>query len=149
MLNKINMKNVYYSFFIGAIISMTSRYILLKDFTLIFDAVSFFISGLLGLTIGFLVEIFTALLPLKLAKMKLFFLINNLMAIFITVIFLIVFYLSGLIQTTKPQLYKVLIIAAVIIALINFFDYLNYRATNRKLQKFQKQLNIDLENKKA
>lgn len=145
MIEKIDWKNVSFSIVIGILIGIISRYYLIRDVHEIFHALSIISSAILGLVIGLIVETFTALLPCSIAGTKLFFLINNIMAIAITLILLIILYFTGFMKIAKPELYKVLMIAAALIALINFIDYINYRITNRKLKRFQNRIINDPE----
>ncbi len=136
MLDKIDINNILYSFVIGALIGLFAQIALnpMPDLKSLFLCV--FISGIVGLFIGAAIVFVMALLPIKIAKPSTYFIINNLTALFITLIVILSLYYSGVENFSLTDLIIVLIIAFVIIISANILDYSRYKRTNIKLMEY-------------
>lgn len=144
MLNKINFRNIYMSFWLGAIIGSIAM-ITLNGFDQNESwLMSIMLSGVIGLLIGGVVECITAILPISIAKPSLFFFINNILAILITILFILSYNtIFSPIAFSTIDLIKVIGIAIIIIAIANTFDYMSFKKTNKRLKEYQSRKGSD------
>ena len=86
MLDRIDIKNILFSLVIGTIIGLFAQIVLnpVPDMKSLIICV--LISGIIGLIVGTIITFIMALLPIKNAKPISYFIINNLIALFITLI---------------------------------------------------------------
>lgn len=136
MLSRIDKNNSLYSFVIGAIIGLVA-YLSLNSAP---DAGSLllcaFISGVIGLVVGIVIMVAMSLLPVKIAKTRLYFIIGNLLALLVTAAIILTIYFIGVEDFNSRDLLVVLAIAFPVIILANILEYVKYKKTNRKLIDF-------------
>ncbi|HPW40184.1 MAG TPA: hypothetical protein PLY12_06060 [Bacillota bacterium] len=136
MLDRIDIKNILFSLVIGTIIGLFAQIVLnpVPDMKSLIICV--LISGIIGLIVGTIITFIMALLPIKNAKPISYFIINNLIALFITLIAILSLYFYGVENFTGTDLVIVLIIALVIIIAANILEYYKYKRTNKKLMEY-------------
>jgi drug/metabolite transporter (DMT)-like permease len=136
MLDRIDIKNILFSLVIGTIIGLFAQIVLnpVPDMKSLLICV--LISGIIGLIVGTIITFIMALLPIKNAKPISYFIINNLIALFITLIAILSLYFYGVENFTGTDLVIVLIIALVIIIAANILEYYKYKRTNKKLMEY-------------
>jgi len=133
MLDRIDIKNILFSFVIGTIIGLFAQIVLnsVPDMKSLLKCV--LISGIVGLLVGTVITFIMAIIPVKSAKPSSYFIINNLIALFITLVAILLLYFYGVENFTGTDLVIVLIIAIVIIIAANIIEYYKYKRTNKKL----------------
>lgn len=141
MLDKIDIKNILYSFIIGALIGLCAQIALNPVPDLKSLLICVLISGIIGLFVGTAIVFVMALLPVKIAKPSTYFMISNLAALFITLAVILSFYFYGVENFTATDLVIVLIIAFVVIIAANILDYSRYKRTNIKLMEYVEKKN--------
>lgn len=136
MLDRIDIRNILFSFIIGALIGLFAHIALNPAPSLIPLMICVLVSGIIGLFIGTVIEFVMALLPVTIARPGMYFLINILTALFVTLIVILslYFYLSE--NFTSSDLTIVLIIAFGTIIGANILDYYKYKRTNAKLMEY-------------
>ncbi len=139
MFKKINIRNCLLSACIGLIIGILSIYSA-DSLTFKQGIESLLRSGSLGLLIGTVVEAITALLPISIAKPKSYFFINNLLAVFVT--FLVVLITSSFYQVdfSDYKYQRFLILILLIVFIVNILEYYYYIRTNKKLDRFKRSI---------
>lgn len=95
-----------------------------------------FVAGVIGLVIGALTEWLTSLLPLRIARTKTFFLINNAIAVAISALVtaLLVRFAA---EEFHDRVWTILAVVIVIVCIGNLLDYLLYRRAQRRLRAAQ------------
>ncbi len=136
MLDRINIMNILFSFIIGLLIGMFAQIALNPVQNLISLLICVFVSGIIGLFIGTVIEFVMALLPLRIARPATYFLINNLTALFVTFVVIFTLYIYGVENFTVRDLTIVLAIAFGTIIGANILDYWKYKRTNTKLMDY-------------
>ncbi|MCX7745833.1 MAG: hypothetical protein N2645_02935 [Clostridia bacterium] len=138
MFEKISIRNILFSFLIGAIIGITNQIILNSPIEIGSVLLSILISGTTGLFIGTIVEFVLVLLPISIAKPSSYFFINNIIALFVTAIVILGLYFYGVLKNMNAtDIIIVLIVAFAIIVLANTFDFFRYKKTNMKLMEYK------------
>ncbi|NLF36038.1 MAG: hypothetical protein GX584_02670 [Clostridiaceae bacterium] len=143
MLDKVDIKSILFSFVIGAVIGLFAQIVLNTVPDLRSLLICVLISGIIGLIIGTVISFIMALLPAKYAKPGSYFIINNLIALFVTLVAILSLYFYGIENFNAKDLVIVLAIALVIIVTANIINYYKYKRTNKKLIEFiQKRTNV-------
>lgn len=139
MFDKVNMKNVINSFYLGLFIGLCVQVYVGREASAFSFSLSLLMSGVIGFIIGLVTEGFTALLPIRLANTKMYFLINNAIAVLVASLILIVF--KSVIGGSLPseQYFKMLVVVLSIVILANLMEYISYRVSNKKLERFKKE----------
>ncbi len=136
MLNRIDINNALYSFLIGAVIGLIAQLALNSGPNAGPLLLCVLVSGVIGLVVGILIMFVMSLLPVRIAAAKWYFIIGNIIAMFITFIAITTIYFIGVENFTGTDLAIVLAIAFPVIILANVLEYLKYRRTNRKLMEY-------------
>ncbi|PKM49147.1 MAG: hypothetical protein CVV02_17365 [Firmicutes bacterium HGW-Firmicutes-7] len=137
-MEKIHLKNIVKSFFLGIFIGIvllfydngfdttTDKFLLLLT------------SGGMGFIIGFITEGVTSILPISIAKPRNYFFINNLIALVVTSVIMLV---SIMLTNNKMESYRdimpVIGIVLGIVFLANGIDYMMYYRAQNKLKIFK------------
>jgi len=137
MFSNINYKNIFHSSWIGMLISIIAQIIIGNTAESGIIPAAIAAGAGIGFVIGIITETITAILPISIAKTGLFFFINNLIAILTTIFILFILAYTGKMIMDIHTLKSVIPIAVIIIAVINLFDYIMYKRTNRKLKSYQ------------
>lgn len=140
MMARINQKNIINSIWLGMFIGLSIQVYTDRWTSFVFIVLSIFLSGVIGLVIGFISELLTALLPITIANPKSYFAINNLIAIIVTLIIILGLHRLYPRDLSQSNLRNIILIILSIIAIANLADYLFYRNTNRKLKRYQKRM---------
>ena len=136
MLNRIDKINLIYSFAIGAVIGLIAQLALNSGPDAGALLLCVLASGVIGLVVGLLVMFIMALMPVRIAGTKSYFIIGNLIALFITLAAIVTIYFIGVENFTGTDLGIVLAIAFPVIILANVLEYFKYKRTNRKLMDY-------------
>lgn len=138
MLEKINIKNIIYSVYLGLFIGggIQLYYGQHKHITLFMLVL--LISGVIGLIIGTVTEFFTTMLPISIASTNKYYIFNNMIAII--VIFLVLGSISQFIDVTKypHNSIKMVIFICSVIFICNLIVYVKHRRINKMLENFKK-----------
>ncbi len=131
-----NAQAVVRSGMLGVVIGIVLALLHAADTTLAEQALTVLISGALGLAIGAVTEWATSLLPLRIARTATYFLINNAIAVVISLA------VTGLLVAFSPAGFAggswiVLCTVVVIVCLGNLVEFLQYRRTQRRLHAAQ------------
>lgn len=138
MFKNINKSAVVKSFFLGILIGF-----IIQFFGIGFDSfglliLSIFISGIIGLFIGFVTEWITSFLPISLANPRMFFIINSIIALTVAGSIFIIGKPFFYAKVGSMEFCFMISFILVAIAFANILDYLNYRRINKKLLYLQK-----------
>jgi hypothetical protein len=133
MLEKIETKNILFSFVIGALIGLIAQLTLNTVSGIGLLMLWFLIGGAIGLVAGTAIEFVMAVLPVTIARPVTYFLLNNLVALFFTAVAVIALYCFGIENFTGTDLAAVLAIAVVIVIMANGLHYYKYRNLNKNL----------------
>ncbi|MGO4545108.1 hypothetical protein AB4Z29_09940 [Paenibacillus sp. 2TAB23] len=137
-MEKINMENIIKSFFLGIFMGIVLQFYDRTEVLVSYKVLTILASGSIGFIIGFITEWLTAILPISIANARMYFFINNLIALVVTI-----FIMAALMMITssgmeiKQQFMTVLLIVLGIICVANLFDYLMYRRAQNKLKTFK------------
>ena len=95
-------------------------------------------SGLLGLIIGTLTEVVTALLPITMANPKNYYLISSILSLVFSSVIITLFSTFWLDQSFIPAyiLLRILVVFIIII-IIEMIAHFNYIRSNNKLKRYQ------------
>lgn len=140
-MDKLNFINIIKSFFLGAFIGFILQFRVYTDQELAYRAMAVLASGSIGFLIGLVTEWLTAILPISLARVRTYFLINGLLALVVTSILMLV--LDGIAgSSTMQQLpfAPALGFVLAIVAIANLLDYSLYRRTQRRLERYKRGL---------
>lgn len=94
------------------------------------------VAGAVGLVIGALTEWLTSLLPLRIARTKTFFLINNAIAVAVSALVTALLVLFAA-EEFRDRVWVILAVVIVIVCIGNLLDYLLYRRAQRRLRATQ------------
>lgn len=136
MLDRIDIRNILFSFIIGALIGLFSHIALNPASNLKSLMICVLMSGIIGLFVGTVIEFVMALLPVTIAKPGTYFLINNLTALFVTSVVILSLYFYWRDNFTTGDLVIVLIIAFGTVIGANILDYYKYKRTNARLMEY-------------
>ncbi|WP_270166961.1 hypothetical protein [Paenibacillus sp. SYP-B4298] len=134
----VNFTNVIKSFFLGIVIGVMVQLQAPPGLLPSYKVMSVLASGSIGFIIGLITEWITSMLPLRLARMRTYFLINGLIALSVTFILLI-----GMNQITVNEGHSqegFLPVVAIVLGIVgaaNLLDYMWYRRTQHKLDSFK------------
>lgn len=140
-MKKIDGLNIIKSGLLGLFIGFVMQVSQNSDSSLEIWLYALLLSSLIGTVIGFITEGFTALIPIRLANTKMYFFVNNIIALVITSLVLItlnhfVFHaLSGVLDWLK-----LLATVLSIVTIANFIDYQVYKKSQRKLNEYKENL---------
>ncbi len=138
MLNKLNIKGIWLSSIIGLIIGSLNLVFIYKPANTNDLIIVLIACTLIGLFIGAITEVITALLPISLANPKRYFFINNLIALITTcIILVIIFAITSAATYRLIDLLTIIGIAITVVIVSNGMDYLYYVRTNKKLRDYQ------------
>lgn len=133
-----NYENVVKSFFLGAVIGMLLQVVSPVPTAGWPLVVGILTSGAVGLLIGLATEWLTSLLPLRLARTAMYFAVNNLIAVVITAIAMVLLLVFADQETAARWNWWALIGAVVsIVSVANLVDFLLYRQSQRQLRALQ------------
>lgn len=137
MLENVNVKaiinSIWLGMFIGLLIQVFSDN-LSQPLTLVVGIVA---GGFVGFLIGAVTEIITAILPITLAKSTVYFMINSLIALSVTMIIMGFIALATGISLSDVKYGSILTIVLTIVALANIADWLLYMRCNRILKRYK------------
>lgn len=98
------------------------------------------ISGIIGFVIGGITEVATAFLPVSIARPKVYFLINGLIAVVVAaIVFLLINRFFGTKSMTNDDILKFVLII-MIMNLANILDYFMYKRANKKLKMYKERI---------
>ena len=137
-MSKINFINIMKSFFLGVFIGICLNAGSHNTFwEWLYIAL---IGGLIGFVIGGITEVATAFLPISIAKPKIYFLINGLIAVGVAVVvFLLINHFFNAKSMTTEDIVKFVMII-MIINLANILDYFMYKRANKKLKIYKERI---------
>lgn len=137
-MDKIHLENIIKSFFLGLFIGILLQFFNDTDVLFEYKIVTVLASGSIGFIIGFITEWLTAILPISIANSKIYFFINNLIALIITTIIMLSLVIIADGQMDKQgEFIPILSIVLSIICIANLFDYMMYRRVQHKLKTFK------------
>lgn len=143
MLQKINIKAIINSIWLGLFIGLVLQ-VYLGNFKEPMNAfISIVVSGIIGFLIGGITEVITAMLPISLAKPSLYFLLNGLIAFFTTIVLLVLISMMVHVDVTDAVYGRVILTVLIIVLLANIVDWLFYVRTNRKLNHYKSTIKKD------
>lgn len=136
-----NLTNVVRSLFLGLGIGILLQFSIGAEASLLDRALTVLASGALGLAIGFVTEWLTSLLPLRLARTRTYFVLNNAIALAVTLVVM-----GGLVLVFGEHAdstwgwWPVVGVVLVIVCVANIAEYLLYRRTQARLRDVQSEL---------
>ncbi len=135
----INFENIIKSFFLGLFIGLVLQVYDQADTSFAMKALSVLASGSIGFIIGLVTEWLTAMLPISIANARMYFIVNNLIALAVATVLLasLLLITNGGAMGNKGEFTPILLIVLGVICLANLIDYLMYRRAQRKLLAFQ------------
>lgn len=137
-MDKIHLENIIKSFFLGLFIGILLQFFNDTDVLFEYKIVTVLASGSIGFIIGFITEWLTAILPISIANSKIYFFINNLIALIITTLIMLSLVIIADGQMDKQgEFIPILSIVLSIICIANLFDYMMYRRVQHKLKTFK------------
>ncbi|WP_028545568.1 hypothetical protein [Paenibacillus taiwanensis] len=137
-MENINFQNTVKSFFLGLFIGIVLQLIDNKDVLLTERLLAILASGSIGFIIGLITEWLTAILPIRIARVRTYFFINNLIALVVTSLIM-----AALIWTThrkieaQGELVSMMLIVLGIVCIANLIDYVMYRRAQHQLDTFK------------
>lgn len=139
-MSKINFINIIKSVFLGAFIGICFHLYTGSHHTFLEWLYIVLISGLIGFVIGGITEAATAFLPISIARPKIYFLINGLIAIVVAaIVFLLINRFFGTRSMTSEDILRFVIII-MIMNLANILDYFMYKRANKRLKAYKKRI---------
>ncbi|MFX3631423.1 MAG: hypothetical protein ACE3L7_19760 [Candidatus Pristimantibacillus sp.] len=137
-MEKIHFDNIIKSFFLGLFVGLILQFYDHSDMQLTYRFITVLASGSLGFIIGFITEWVTSMLPIRIANPRMYFFINNIIAIIVTVLVMVslIMITSGEVEN-KGEFIPTLLIVLGIICVANLFDYMMYRRTQKKLKTYK------------
>lgn len=139
-MSKVNFINIIRSSFLGVFIGICFNLYISSHYTFTEWFYFALISGLIGLVIGGITEVATAFLPISIAKPRVYFSINGLIAIVVAaIVFLLINHFWGTNGITKDEIVTIVIII-MIMTLANILDYVMYKKANKKLKIFKERI---------
>ncbi len=143
-MEKLHFQNVIKSFFLGVLIGIILQFDHNVDATASFRFLVLLSSGSIGFIIGLITEWVTSKLPISYANAKNYFLINNTIALFITVcIMLFSFIITNGKMEEINEFLPILWIVLGIVFIANVTDYILYIRAQSKLRLYKGGLNRD------
>ena len=137
-MDKIHLENIIKSFFLGLFIGILLQFYNATDELFAYKIMTVLASGSIGFIIGFLTEWLTAILPIHIANSKMYFFINNLIALIITTLILLFLVIITDSQIeNEGEFMPILWIVLSIVCIANLFDYIMYRRVQHKLKTFK------------
>lgn len=138
MFNKVNIHNIFYSIYIGLFIGALIQLYNGQDSnsSFITSVVMVLISGLIGLVIGSITEFLTSLLPVSMASIHRYYVVNNTIAVVVTLCVLTS--LRGLLNislSTKEDVYMLVSICFIVSA-CNSLVYIKHKKLNKHLSQY-------------
>ncbi|WP_042169593.1 hypothetical protein [Paenibacillus gorillae] len=137
-MEKIHLENSIKSFFLGLFIGVILLFFNSGDVQVSYKVLTILASGSIGFIIGFITEWLTSILPISMANPRNYFLINNLIALIVTIIILTsLAWIAGGNSEGKGNFTLICLTVLSIICTANLFDYIAYRRAQRKLKLFK------------
>lgn len=137
-MEKINLENIIKSFFLGIFMGIVLQFYDRTEALASYQVLTVLASGSIGFIIGFITEWLTAILPISIANARMYFFINNLIALLVTsFIMAALLFITSSDMETEQQFMPVLLIVLGIICIANLFDYLMYRRAQNRLKTFK------------
>jgi uncharacterized protein YacL len=138
-MDNIHFENIIKSFFLGLFIGVILQFYDRSDVRFEYQALRVLASGSIGFIIGFITEWLTSILPIHLANARMYFFINNFIALAVTAIIMaatFVMFTSSEAMNAE-EITPIILIVLGIVCLANLFDYLMYRRAQNKLRTFK------------
>ncbi|MHA6481805.1 hypothetical protein ACX1C1_07860 [Paenibacillus sp. strain BS8-2] len=137
-MSNVHFENVIKSFFLGLILGLILLVFDDPDATLTYKVLAVLASGSIGFIIGFVTEWLTAILPIRLANPRMYFFINNLIALVVATLLMVsLYWITGGDHESNAPFVPVLLTVLSIICIANLFDYMMYRRAQSKLKTYQ------------
>lgn len=139
MFNKVNIHNIFYSIYIGLFIGALIQLFKGQNSSgpFIISVVMVLISGLIGLVIGSITEFLTSLLPVSMASIHRYYVVNNTIAVVVTLCVLTSLHgLLNLSLSTKEDVYM-LVSICFIVSLCNLLIYIKHKKLNKQLSQYR------------
>jgi uncharacterized protein YacL len=138
-MDNIHFENIMKSFFLGLFIGVVLQFYDRSDVTFEHQALRVLASGSIGFMIGFITEWLTSILPIRMANARMYFFINNIIALAVTAIIMAASFVMVTSSEAKnaEEFTPILSIVLGIVCLANLFDYLMYRRAQIKLRTFK------------
>lgn len=137
-MDTVNFANVIKSFFLGILIGVIIQLQTPPGLLLSYKVMSVLASGSIGFIIGLTTEWITSVLPIRIARMRTYFLVNGLIALSVTLILMIA--LSALAANDGLNQEGFLPVGLLVLGIVgtaNLLDYMWYRRTQHKLDSFK------------
>lgn len=137
-----NLVEVVKSFFLGIIIGLVLQPTV--EATLGERVLSVLASGAIGLIIGLLTEWLTSLLPIRLARVYTYFVINSVIAVVATALVMLV--LVALTRGLEPQGWDPVPVIAIVVGIVvvaNVADFVPFHRAQVRLRALQARLERD------
>jgi hypothetical protein len=139
----VDLTAIFKSFVLGLVIGAALLLTAPAGAGLAEGALNVVVCGAVGLVIGAATEWLTSLLPIRIARTAVYFLVNNLIAVVITAIVttaLVAVNPAGVVD--RGGLGSVVALVVAIVCVANLGDYLVYRRAQRRLHAFQATLAV-------
>lgn len=137
-MEKIHLENIIKSFFLGLFMGVILQFYDHADVEFTYKVLTVLASGSVGFIIGFITEWLTSILPISMANSRMYFFINNLIALIVTTLIM-----ASLIMITSSKVENegefmpILLTVLGIVCIANLFDYMMYRRAQNKLKTFK------------
>lgn len=137
-MEKINLENVIKSFFLGLFLGVLLQFYSRANVLFEYKVLAVLASGSIGFIIGLITEWLTSLLPIRMANSRMYFFINNLIALLVATILMVsLILITGSKAEHKAEFVPLLSIVLGVICIANLTDYMMYRRAQNKLQSFK------------
>ncbi len=138
-MGKIHLENTIKSFFLGLFIGIALQFYDRFDASIEDVALRVLASGSIGFIIGLITEWLTSILPIRMANARMYFFINNVIALVVTAILMgsSVLIVSADERMGMKEIAQIMLIVLGIVCLANLFDYGMYRRAQSKLRRFK------------
>ncbi|MDQ6422003.1 hypothetical protein RB620_21465 [Paenibacillus sp. LHD-117] len=141
-MENIHFANIIKSFFLGLFIGVILQVYDNSDVLFEYKVLTVLASGSIGFLVGLITEWLTSILPIRMANARMYFFMNNLIALVVTTIIMAsLIMITSSKMVSKGEFAPLLLIVLGIICIANLFDYLMYRRAQNKLKRFKDEFN--------
>ena len=138
-MGNIHLGNIVKSFFLGLFIGVILQFYDRSAASVEDTVLRLLASGSIGFLIGFVTEWLTSVLPIRLANARMYFFINNLIALAVTAVLMASFawMTASEEKMVIGEFAPILLTVLGIVSAANLFDYWLYRRAQNQLHRFQ------------
>lgn len=137
-MENIHLENIIKSFFLGLFIGVILQFNDHSEVLPKYQVMSVLASGSVGFLIGFITEWLTSNLPIRIANARMYFFINNLIALVVTTLIMAsLIWITSSTMVNKGEFVPILWTVLGIVCIANLFDYLMYRRVQHQLEIFK------------